>query len=877
MLVGREAERAEIEALLEDARRGRSRVLVLTGEAGIGKSALLEFARERAAGMRVLSISGVESESTLPFGTLHALLRPILGSIDDLPERQRTALAAALALSDDDEPDRLAACAGALTLLAEAATAQPLLVLIDDAHWVDAESADAVTFVARRVAGEELALVAAVRTGEASAFDYASLSSLEVPPLSEADSLDLLHARHGELLRPEAARAVVAVGAGNPLALVELPQSLSPDQLAGAAPLEEPLPLAARIESAFLRRTARLTAEARDALLVAAAGPDAPVSAIRGAAAAIGAGDPEHAEAEGLVRVEDGGVRFIHPLLRSAVYQAAAPADRRRAHQALAAELVGEPDLRAWQLAAAAEGPDEEIAAALEAAGDRAVTRGGHGARARALERAADLSPDPTDHARRLAEAALAAFWSGDTLHAVAVCGRTLPLVEDPLVRADLVHQYVQAAGWLDQVPTLPDLAQEAARVEELDADRAAKLLLTHVTHLASRLEYAQALAVADRMALLVDRLGPWWQPRARSIIADCKLATGDGAGYGIQDELVANHPIVAATTPWLVFAERYEDAERVFADALEYGRTEGNVIRVAYSQTMLGLLEFSLGRLARARVHASDGLELSRGASIGYFVADNLLRLAMIDALQGREESCREQVAEALVKAPDRGFDDLRVKARLALGLLESSFGRFEKAVDELGPVHEQVQPSGLVEPSAFPYQPELIEAYARLGHVDEAVAVLDWFEAQAEAANRKWAVAAAARCRGLLAGPAELDTAFGVALERHEDVPSPFERARTELVYGERLRRANRRRDARPHLRAALDLFDEIGAAPWSDRAQAELRATGEQVRRRAPDRRDELTPQELQIATLVAQGLTNRGWASRSSSARRRSSTT
>lgn len=861
MLVGREAERAELDALLEDARRGRSRVLVLTGEAGIGKTALLDYARQRAAGMRVFSISGVESESTLPFGTLQALLRPVLGSIGDLPERQRASLSAALALSEDAQPDRLAACAGALTLLADAATEQPLLVVIDDAHWVDAESASALTFLARRIAGEDLAVLAAVRTGEASAFDYTTLPNLELAPLSEPDSIELLRERHGDLLHPAAARAVAVVGAGNPLALVELPQTLAPEQLTGLAPLEEPLPLAARIASAFLRRTARLPPETRRALLVAAAGSDVPVSTIRRATTALGAGDLEPAEAEDLVRLDEGRVHFVHPLLRSAVYQAAAPAERRRAHRALAAELADDPDLQAWQLAAAAEGPDEEIAAALEAAGDRAVNRGGHAARARALERAADLSPDPVDHARRLADAAQAAFWSGDTLHAVAVCERTLPLVEDPLVRADLVHQYVQAAGWLDHVPTLPDLANEAARVENLDADRAAKLLLTHVTHLASRLDFERSLVVADRIAPLVDRLGPWWQPRARSIIADCKLATGDAAGYAIQDELVANHPIVAATTPWLVLVERHDDAQRVFAEALDYGRSEGNVIRVAYSQTMLGLLEFSLGRLARARVHASDGLELSRGASIGYFVADNLLRLAMVDALQGREESCREQVAEALAKAPDRGFDDLRLKARLALGLLESSSGRFERVLGELEPVHERVRPSGLAEPSVFPYQPDLVEAYARLGRVEEAVAVLDWFEDQAARANRRWALAAAARCRGLLAEPVDLDAVFARALERHEEVPSQFERARTELVYGERLRRANRRRDARPHLRTALELFDEAGAVPWSERAQAELRATGEHVPRRERDEREHLTPQELQIATLVAQGLTNR----------------
>lgn len=862
MLVGREDERAEIDALLEDARRGRSRVLVYTGAAGIGKSALLEYAREQAAGMRVLEVAGTESESDLPFGALHALLRPVLDSIGALPARQREALSAALALSGGGEPDRLAASAGMLTLLADVADAQPLLLILDDAHWLDGESAAAFGFLARRVAGEELALLAAVRDGETSTFVHESLPNRKLAPLSEAESVELLRVYHGDLVTPEAARAVAAIVGGNPLALLELPQTLTSEQLAGLAPLEEPLPLAERIETAFLRRAAQLPDAARRALLVAAAGSDLPVSAIRGAAAALGTGELAEAESAGLVRVGEGAVRFAHPLLRSAVYQAAPPPERRRVHRALADELDREPDLQAWQLAAAAEEPDEEIAAALEAAADRAVLRGGHAARARALERAAELSPDPAARARRLADAAMAAFWSGETARAVALCERTLPLVDDPLVRADLVHAFAQAAGWLEHVPALPDLESEASLVEDLDADRACKLLITYATHLSSRLEYPPLVGVASRLEGLVEQLGPWWRPRARVIIADTRMVTGDTlAADELYDELVASDPIAAATTASLVYLEHYDDAQRVLAEALEHGRSEGNVIRVAYSQTVLALLELALGRLARARAHASDGLELAEGAGVGYFAGLNLLTLATIDAVQGRGKSCRDRVAQAAAKAPDRGFDDLRLKGRLTIGLLESSHGRYENVLAELEPVHDRIQRSGLAEPSPFPYQPDLVEAYAKLGRLDDAVGVLDRFEGQAEKANRKWALAAAARCRGLLAEPTDLDAVFERALKRHDDVPSRFELARTELVYGERLRRANRRRDARPHLRTALEIFDELGAEPWSERAHSEFRATGEHVPRRRPDDREQLTPQELQIATLVAQGLTNR----------------
>lgn len=861
MLVGREAERAEIDALLEDARRGRSRVLVFTGDAGIGKTALLEYTRERAAGMRVLSAAGVESESNLPYGALHALLHPVLEALADLPVRQRNALSAALALEGSDAPDRLATCAGTLTLLDDVAGERPLLVVLDDAHWLDRESAEAIAFVGRRVAGVDLAIVAAVRDGESTTFDHSSLPMRRVGPLTEAQSLELLELLHGEI-GSGPARALAAISLGNPLALIELPTTLSAGQIAGREPLEEPVPVAVRVERAFLRRTEQLPADTQVSLLVAAAGVDAPVASIREAAATIGGGSLDPAVSGELLRIEDDRVRFAHPLLRSAVYQAGDPALRRRVHEALAAALVDEPDQRAWQLAAAAEGPDEEIAATLEAAADRAVSRGGHAARARALQRAADLSPEPHERARRLSASAMAFFWSGETAHAIALCERSLPLVDDPLVRADLVHAFATAAGWLENVPALPDLENEASRVEDLDADRACKLLVTFATHCGSRLDYQSVSAVADRLEALVPRLGDWWRPRALCIVADARMAEGDTAtAHRLYDEVVATDPIAAATTPSLTCLERYDDSLRVQTESLELGRSDGNVIRVAWSESQMALLELALGHLGRARVHASHGLELAEGADLGYFAALNLTTLATIDALQGRERTCRDRVARAIAKAPDRGFDSQRLSARLMLGLLESSLGRYENVLVELEPVHERVQRSGLAELSMFPYPPDLVEAYAKLGHPEKAVALLEWFEDLAEKAERRWALAAAARGRGLLAAPADIDAVFGLALERHEDVPSRFELARTELAYGERLRRANRRRDARPHLRTALAIFDEVGAAPWSERAQAELRATGERVPHREPDEREQLTPQELQVAALVAQGLTNR----------------
>ncbi len=862
MLVGRETERAGIDALLEDARRGRSRVLIFTGEAGIGKSALLDYACERASGMRILSVTAVESESDLPFAGLHALLHPVLDAIDALPERQRRALSAALALEDADEPDRLATSAGTLTLLDDVASERPVLVVLDDAHWLDRESGETIAFVCRRMAGIEVALVAAVRVEEQSQFELGQLPTHPVGPLTSEQSLELLEREHGEAIEAGAARKLAEVAEGNPLALIELPTALSPGQLGGREPLEEPLPVAAGIERAFLHKVDHLSPETRISLLVAAAAPDVPLAAIREASDALGGSFAEVDEP--LLHVEHDRVQFTHPLVRSAIYHAADPSLRRDVHQALAAALATEPDLRAWQLAAAAAGPDEKAAVALEQAADRAVSRGGHAARARALERAAELSPHPADRARRMCAAAQAAFWAGDSRRAIAVCERALPLAADPLLRADLVHQLWSVAGWqTDSGGITLDFDAEVARVEDIDADRAAKLLVLLLNQHLGALEYGRAAATASRAEQLVDRMGPWWRPRVILGIAESRLFLGNAtAANEAFDEFLATDLVaVAAFFQSLIWLERHDDARRALIASLELGQSDGNVLRVAHAQGGLAMLELSTGNLPRARALASDALQQAEALGVAFLEAFDLVTLATIDALQGRAESCRDRVAAAISRAPHIANDDQRLSARLALGLFESSGARYDAVLVELEPVHARVVASGLAEPSLFPYQPDLVEAYAKLGRVDDAVAVLGWFESQAEAMERRWALAAAARCRGLLVDVDELDATFALALERYDDVPSPFERARTQLAYGERLRRANRRRDARPHLRAALDAFDEIDAVPWSERAHAELRATGERVPPRARDEREQLTPQELQIATLVAQGLTNR----------------
>jgi predicted ATPase len=440
VLVGREVERARIDALLEAGRRGRTRTLVVAGEPGIGKTALLGDAVERATGMRVLRVTAVEAESALPFAGLHALLLPLIDSFPCLESPQERALRIALALDEGDEPDVLAANAGTLGVLAEAAGEQPLLLVVDDAHWLDQPSAEALAFALRRLEVEEIATVVAVRSGETSVFD-SGFDRLELAPLPASDARRLLSQR-SEGVPPPAVESMLQLAAGNPLALLELPATVAVGEVDGVAAPE-------RINRAFAARLDSLPDETRRALVLAAAEPD--IRAVRAAAKRLGLGEEAvtAAEAAGLVRLEPDGIVFRHPIVRSLAYSSIDPAARRAAHAALAAALTddGSHDRRAWHLAAAATEADEELATLLEATADRAEARGGHSAAARALERAARLSPSGDGSARRLTRAARLAFWAGDADHALELADEALATTADPNLRAEAILEREAVRG----------------------------------------------------------------------------------------------------------------------------------------------------------------------------------------------------------------------------------------------------------------------------------------------------------------------------------------------------------------------------------------------------------------------------------------------
>src|SRR6266705_604891 len=469
MLIGRDRERGQLAALLKDARLGRGRALILRGNAGIGKTVLLDYAVQQASGFQMLHYTAVESEAELPFAGLQALLGRLLVRLPEIPEPQARALRVALALESVERTNKLAVYAGVLSLLGAAAERVPLLVVVDDAHWLDRPSAEALTFAARRLTAESLALLFAVREGEGTDLDVA-LPTIELEPLEVAASMELLHERFGSTIAAKVARHLAEATGGNPLALLEVAALLDEGERDGRQPLPDHLPASESVERTVRRALRNLSPEARRALLVAAASD----STTGGDLAAL-----EAAEDAGLLRIHAGSVAFRHPLVRSAVYHAASADERRAAHRTLAEALTGEEDAdrRAWHLAAAADGPDESVAAALEAAASRFAERGGQASASRALERAAELSEDDDAIARRLHAAGRAAEHGGDLERAGVLAERALTRVRDAGIRSAVTVLAWQANDWRGLTNDGGDFETEAQRVAPFHPARAALML----------------------------------------------------------------------------------------------------------------------------------------------------------------------------------------------------------------------------------------------------------------------------------------------------------------------------------------------------------------------------------------------------------------
>jgi DNA-binding CsgD family transcriptional regulator len=870
VLFGRSAECEAIERLLADARGGRSGALVIRGDPGIGKSALLTYAEERAEGMRVLHSRGIESESELAFGGLHQALRPIADRIERVPEPQTAALAGALGLAEARGNDRFLIGAAVLSLLADAAEERPILCLVDDVQWLDTPSVDALLFAARRLEAEPIAMIFTARD-DPDAPGAAGLRELRLGPLDRGAAEAVVGAGVTASLTSEIRQRLVERAHGNPLALVELAATLSPDQVSGQEPLPE-LHLTATLERVFLGRVRQLPESSQRLLLLAAADEVGDVGVLLAAAESLGIEREAltRAEREGLLRATEAGLEFSHPLVRSAVYQAAASGDRQAAHQALAEVLVGDAqvDRRAWHKAAAAVFPDEHVAHELERAAERALLRGAHGVAASALERAAALTDDGETRARWLTEGAEAAWEAGEPGRARALTEQAARLASDAALRGRIEHirGTVEARRGV-VLDGYRILADGAAAIGEIDPLRAAAMLAEAASAASYGGDVNGIAEAGRRAAALPSRKEPEFG-------FDAKLLTGTSAV--LERDAARGVPLLREA---IALAEEFGDPSRLvragvaatyvgddaaarmyWTRAAREARTRGAVGSLSFALEFVAIAEATAGQYAEAFADASEGLRLAREVGLERSAAMHLATAAAVRAVQGREEECREFADEALALAGRHGLGLAAANASAALARLELGLGRPAEALARLEALTSAGAGSGHPLVALFA-TPDLVEAALRADRIERAQTALAVFERWATAAALPWALAVVARCRGLLsAGPTAV-AHFEEAVALHRENERPFDQARTRLLFGELLRRERRRIDARPHLRSALDTFERLGAAPWAERAATELRASGETARRRDPGSAGELTPQELQIARLVAEGSTNK----------------
>ena len=872
MLYGRDAERGLIGELLDAARGSRSGVLVIRGEPGVGKSALLEDAREQAKDMRVLSSRGVESEAQLPFAAVHQLLRPVLRSVSKLPEPQAHALRRALGLEEGGGDDRFLVSVAVLSLLAEAAERRPLLCLVDDAHWLDDASADALAFAARRLEAERIVMLFAAREGEIRSFRGPALPELSLVTLEPEAASALLERQTETALTADLRNRLIAETSGNPLALLELSAALSEAQLSGAEPVLAPLPVSEHVEQAFVARVRGLPEETQTLLLIAAADDSGRLANVLGAAAVLGVAPDalDAAEHAGLVHVRGTELELRHPLVRSAVYQAALLSHRQAAHRALASVLDGEAeaDRRAWHHAAASVEPDPDVVEELEQAAQRALRRSSPAAAALAFERAAALTSDEHRQVRLLTAAAENAWLAGRLDRALVLLERARPVAAEPIERAEVDRW----RGLVEMNQGRPVdgyhvLVRAAKEMAPLDGERALDLLNlagTAAAYAADRegqiaaAEVARGIAVkgnpfAEMLAFLLSGIGAHangdFDTAAPKLRRALELAEQLGEGAPVTQPLGLLFAGRAA-----LFLGDDQAAYRAHREAGASAREAGALGALTQILPILTTTEIWAGRWDSGSANASEALRLGREIGGEHLAGQALVLLALLAALRGDEEECRQLAAESHELASTHGLGVVAEISQWALVLLELGLGHADEALRSAREISNSLV--------VFWAGLDRIEASIRAGEPETARKSLALFERWAEAYRVAWARAVALHCHALLQeDEGEAERIFQAALEVHGEATRPFERARTELAYGEFLRRARHRVQARVHLRAALDTFESLGAALWAERARVELRASGQTARRRDPSTRDELTAQELQIAQFVAQGLTNR----------------
>ena len=872
-LLGRDAELETLDRLLRRVRSGESQVLVLRGEAGVGKTALLERLVARAADCRVVRAAGVESEMELPFAGLQQLCAPLIDRLDGLPAPQRAALRTAFGLDAGPAPDRFLVGVAVLGLLSGAAGERPLVCVVDDAQWQDRASAQTLAFVARRLAADPVGLVfAALEQSEGD--QLAGLPELAVDGLADHDARVLLDAAMAGPLDDRVRERIVSETRGNPLALLELPRGLSPAQLAGGFGVPGVMPLTSRIEQSFVRRVEALPLETRRLLVLAAAEPIGDVTLLWRAAERIGLGPDAAAPAQTAGLIELGArVRFRHPLVRSAAYRASGVTDRRQAHQALAdaTDPGVDPDRRAWHRAYAAAGPDEALASELIHAAGRAQARGGVAAAAAFLARAAELTADPAKRGARALDAAQAKFDAAafDVALELLASAEITPLDELQRARLERLRAQITFARsrGSDAAPLLLDAAR---RLEPLDAGMARETYLEAIRAeiFAGRLsngrgvrEVAEAVRAAP---------APPGAPRAIDLLLDglvTRFTDGYAAGMdplrsaldafsregGPSEDDMRWLWLACPVAPEPVAPDLWEDEswDALASRAVSLARESGALSALPIALTYRAVVHVHAGEFgtAAALIAESDAIAEATGSTP---LAYTSLALA---AWRGRDEAEALATIDADVRAATaRGEGRAIGMAEYARAVLYNGFGRYEEALaaaqracehDDLG-----LFAWGLI---------ELVEAAARCGRDDLAADAVERLRERTRAARTDWARGIEARSRAL-AGDEDADALFREAIERLERTRIFIHVPRAHLVYGEWLRREHRRREAREHLRAAHEMLAGIGAEAFAERARRELLATGETARLRTLDTRDALTAQEAQIARLARDGHTN-----------------
>ncbi len=871
MLVGRDAERRVVERLIAGARVGSSGVLLITGEPGIGKTALVDEAATLAAGMRVLRARGTEAEREVPFGGLLQLLRPAIGELARIPAPQRDALAAALALTSGAAGDRFAVGAATLSIICRYAETAPLALLVDDVHLLDRPSAEALLFAARRLVADPIAFLASARTGEPHPLAGADLPLLTLTGVDLAAARELVGSRSERVVPAELVERLHRTVAGNPLALLELAGDLEHLE---RTPPGAPVPVPAVLAESFVARVDKLDPDVRTALLVAAAeGGDLGVVARACDALGVDVTSLADAERAALVSLDGGRVEFRHPLVRSAVYAGADPDRRRAAHRAIAAALPEQDaDRRAWHVSETVVGTDPAAAAALEAAAVRANERGGHAVAATALERAARLTPTGHERARRLVAAGGAAWLAGLAERAVALLDEALTL-DPPLAVRTRAHGLrgdiaVKCGSPVEAVDILAAAAAEAAAV---DPDAAVGMLADAINASFWIGDARSALrAGRDIQQLLTRTDTPSTQILGTLAHGMARVVAGEGGGMEQIRRAVgvlASNDVLGGDTRrlvWMVlgplFLRESGTGRSLIRDAMREGRDKAAVGILPALLFHVARDHATTDRWADAETAYDEAIRLSRETGQTTALGIGLAGLAWLHAHQGRDADCRTRAEEALQICIEHQIHVCRAWALFALGDLELGLGAPARALPHLEQLAAVLDASGVLDADLSP-APELVDVYARLGRTDDATrAALDFAE-RAAVKGQPWALARASRATGLLCADDDLDAQFGAALHWHGQTLDVFETARTRLAYGARLRRARRRVDARTQLRLAVAAFDDLGAAGWADLAAAELKATGETARRREPTTADELTPQERQIALLLADGHSTR----------------